>query len=112
MISWVSVPGVRCNIYVDDTGIYFSGTTTDTVRHKPQGSVNQALNWFKSNNMTINATKSFTMLICNSCNIHHYASLTCVIRVHGTNLEQFYQILMRNVRLGARFDMVSHIDYV
>ena len=32
MISWVSVPGVRCNIYVDDTAIYFFGTTTDTIR--------------------------------------------------------------------------------
>ena len=51
--------------------------------------------------MTINGTKSYTMLICNSRNIHHDTFLTCVIRVHGTNLEQLYQILMRNVRLGA-----------
>ena len=73
----VSVPVVKCNIYADDTAIYFSGTTIDTVCYKLQEAVNQALNWFKSNKLTINATKSYTMLILirNSHNIHHDASL-------------------------------------
>ena len=104
----VTVPGVRCNIYADDTAIYFSSTTIDTVRYKLQEAVNHALNWFKSNKLTINATKSYTMLICNSRNIHHDASLN--ITVDGTNLEQVSSFKYLGVMLDSELTWSPHID--
>jgi hypothetical protein len=55
------------NLFADDTLIYCSGNTPFEVNEKLQGCVNEVSNWYKSNNIVINADKSCCMLIQSRC---------------------------------------------
>jgi hypothetical protein len=55
------------NLFADDTLIYCSGNTPFEVNEKLQECVNEVSNWYKSNNIVINADKSCCMLIKSRC---------------------------------------------
>ena len=53
----------NCNLYADDIAIYTSGITIYDTNNLLQKCVDQAMAWYKNNNLVINTNKSNVMLI-------------------------------------------------
>jgi len=51
------------NLYADDTLIYCDGLSKEEANFKLQDCINSVANWYRKNNIVINAAKSSTMLV-------------------------------------------------
>ena len=53
----------NCNLYADDTMIEAVGKTIDEVVESLQIQIDQLRSWFRHNRLTVNASKSCSMII-------------------------------------------------
>jgi len=58
---------IFCNIFADDTPLLISDTDTTNLEKKTNIKLNSVLNWLQKNNLTLNLSKTITILF-NNCN--------------------------------------------
>ena len=63
MVNDLPMPVENCNLYADDTMIEAVGKTIDEVVESLQIQIDQLCSWFRHNRLTVNASKSCSMII-------------------------------------------------
>ncbi len=65
-----SLTSTMCNLYADDTEIHSCGQTLSEVETILQQDINNIVEWFNLNKLTVNTGKSFAMLFSSNPNIN------------------------------------------
>ena len=70
----------QCNLFADDALLYSSGETVHEVQNNLQATTNSATSWYKNNKLSINASKSTSMLIHS-----HHKSINSTLSINVNN---------------------------
>jgi hypothetical protein len=104
----VNIPDVEYNMYADDTAIYVTGKNGYEIKEKLQRATLYAMEWFGANKLAINESKSYTMLICNSC--HPDKDFKLNIYANNSPLDQCDTIKYLGVTIDSRLSWSPHIN--
>ena len=82
------VQNQNCNIFADDTMIYFVGSNTEDISSKLRGNLDTIMHWYMSNRLSINANKSAVMLIGKPSQIQDDVD----IKINDIRIEQVHSM--------------------
>lgn len=111
LVEHIDHAGIR--LYADDTVFYISGKEYDRALLDLNTAASQFWNWCDYNKLTINLTKSKTLLFSNLGRQKHLELKNKLnINIHGTALEtvDYYKYL--GVILDDKLSVIDHIKYI
>ena len=98
-----------CNMFADDTLIYINGNSLYDVESKLQACVNEAVDWYDSNKLVINADKSNSMIV-NYKNTNSQIPLS--IKIHQCEIQQVSEAKYLGMYIDDRLVWSSHINKI
>jgi hypothetical protein len=96
-----------CNMFADDTLIYISGNSDLDVQTKIQKCIDEAVEWYDTNKLVINAKKSNSMVI--DCKRNREIS-NMSISIHDCEIKQVKEATYLGMKIDDSLFWTSHIN--
>jgi hypothetical protein len=96
-----------CNMFADDTLIYISGKSHLDVQTKLQRCIDQAVEWYDSNRLVINAKKSNSMVI--NCR-RNTENSSFSISIHDCEIEKVNEATYLGMKIDNKLQWTSHVN--
>ena len=97
--------------YADDSSIIAHGQNMEQLQHNLQLSLNQATDWFNSNRLVVNASKSSTMIITTPDNITNICK-PLALKINYATLEHNTSSKPLGIMIDQTLKWDTHVKYI
>jgi hypothetical protein len=100
------------SLFADDTCIYFSGNNICDIVNKVQSDINTIYKWFCTNHLSVNADKSFAIVVGSRQKLAHIPTPYPVLTINGTTLRYNSTAEYLGMTIDATLTWNEHVDSV